>query len=56
MLCHVKEPIFRQDESDLSRKSLIELMREFKKDKDETVRAAVAPLVKAFQNEVRSKN
>ena len=27
-------------------------MREFKKDKDETVRSAVAPLVKAFQNEV----
>ena len=42
----------RQDESDLSRQALIEGMRDFKKANSEEVRAAVAPLIKSFQNEV----
>jgi homeobox protein cut-like len=42
----------RQDESETSRKLLIELIRDFKKDNSEEVRSAVGPLVKAFQNEV----
>lgn len=42
----------RQDESDNSRKILIDLIRDFKKDNTEEIRSAVGPLVKAFQNEV----
>ena len=42
----------RLDECDSSRKILIELIRDFKRDNSEEVRAAVGPLVKAFQNEV----
>ena len=42
----------RQDESDSSRKVLIELIRDFKRDNSEDVRSAVGPLVKAFQSEV----
>ena len=42
----------RQDESEVSRKALIELIRDFKRDNSEDVRSAVGPLVKAFQNEV----
>ncbi len=42
----------RQDESEVSRKALIELMRDFKREHAEETRAAVAPLVKSFQNEV----
>eukprot|EP00095_Tigriopus_kingsejongensis_P008178 snap_masked-scaffold405_size181423-processed-gene-0.9 protein:Tk08178 transcript:snap_masked-scaffold405_size181423-processed-gene-0.9-mRNA-1 annotation:"protein casp-like" len=44
----------RQDESDLSRKGLIDLMREFKKSHNEETRLSVAPLIKSFQNEVDS--
>jgi homeobox protein cut-like len=39
----------RQDDSDNSRKVLIELIRDFKRDNSEDVRSAVGPLVKAFQ-------
>ena len=42
------------DNSDNSRKILIELIRDFKRDNSEEVRSAVGPLVKAFQNEVDS--
>ncbi len=42
------------DSSDNSRKILIELIRDFKRDNSEEVRSAVGPLVKAFQNEVDS--
>ncbi|TRY77201.1 hypothetical protein TCAL_00088 [Tigriopus californicus] len=42
----------RQDASDVSKKSLIDLTREFKKSNDEETRSAVAPLIKSFQNEV----
>jgi homeobox protein cut-like len=42
----------QQDESDTSRKALIELIKDFKRDNSEDVRSAVGPLVKAFQNEV----
>ena len=42
----------RQDESDRSRRALIELMRDFKRDQAEDVRSAVSPLVKQFQAEV----
>lgn len=42
----------RQDESDTSRKALIELLRDFKKNSDDEVRQSVAPVVKSFQNEV----
>ncbi len=44
----------KQDESDASRKVLIDLMREFKREQSEQVRTAAAPLVRAFQNEVDS--
>ena len=39
----------KQDESESSRKALIDLMREFKKQNGEEVRASVAPLIKSFQ-------
>ena len=42
----------RQDESDVGRKALIDGMKEFKKDNDDEVRTAVAPLIRSFQNEV----
>ncbi|XP_078599352.1 homeobox protein cut-like 1 isoform X2 [Branchiostoma floridae x Branchiostoma japonicum] len=42
----------RQDESDQSRKRLIEQSREFKKNTPEDIRKAVAPLLKSFQAEV----
>ena len=35
-----------------TRKALIDLMREFKREQDERTRGAAAPLVKSFQNEV----
>lgn len=44
----------RQDESDASRKNLIELIRSFKKNNPEEIRLTVAPLLKSFQNEVDS--
>ena len=44
----------RQDESDTSRKVLIELLRDFKKNNKEEVKLSVAPVVKSFQNEVDS--
>lgn len=51
----------RQDESEVSRKKLVELSREFKKNTPDDVRKLVAPLLKSFQGEVdalskRSKN
>ena len=42
----------RQDESDVGRRALIEGMKEFKKDNEDEVRTAVAPLIRSFQNEV----
>jgi len=42
----------KQDESDLSRKQLIDLIRNFKKSNSEEVRLIVAPLLKNFQNEI----
>lgn len=42
----------RQDESDTSRKLLIELIRNFKKSNSEETRLIVAPLLKSFQNEI----
>ena len=42
----------RQDESDVGRKALIDGMKEFKKDNEDEVRTAVAPLIRSFQNEV----
>ncbi|XP_071496876.1 homeobox protein cut-like 1 [Diadema antillarum] len=44
----------RQDESDSSRKRLVEQSREFKKNTPEDVRKQVAPLLKSFQAEVDS--
>ncbi len=44
----------KQDESEESRRALIDLMREFKREQDERTRSAAAPLVKSFQNEVDS--
>ncbi|XP_011671722.2 homeobox protein cut-like 1 [Strongylocentrotus purpuratus] len=44
----------RQDESDTSRKRLVEQSREFKKNTPEDVRKQVAPLLKSFQAEVDS--
>ena len=46
--------MFRQDESDASRKQLIELIRGFKKSNTEETRQIVAPLLKNFQNEIDS--
>ena len=42
----------RQDESEGSRKLLIELIRNFKKSNTEETRQLVAPLLKSFQNEI----
>ena len=42
----------RQDESDVSRKALIELLRDFKKSSSEEVRSSCQPVVKSFQNEI----
>ncbi|XP_048775550.2 homeobox protein cut-like 1 isoform X5 [Ostrea edulis] len=44
----------RQDESDLSRKRLVDQSREFKKGTPEDIRKIVAPLLKSFQAEVDS--
>ena len=42
----------RQDDCDLSRKVLIELLREFKKTNTDEVKQSVSPVVKSFQQEV----
>ncbi|KAM9811238.1 cut-like homeobox 1b isoform 1-T1 [Syngnathus typhle] len=42
----------RQDESEQSRKKLIDLSREFKKNTPEDFRKQVAPLLKSFQGEI----
>ncbi|XP_052802047.1 homeobox protein cut-like 1 isoform X2 [Mya arenaria] len=42
----------RQDESDTSRKRLVELSREFKRTTPEDIRKIVAPLLKSFQGEI----
>ena len=42
----------RQDESDTSRKALIELLRDFKKTSPDEVKQTVSPVVKTFQNEI----
>uniref|UniRef100_UPI00358E5BCE protein CASP-like n=1 Tax=Myxine glutinosa TaxID=7769 RepID=UPI00358E5BCE len=42
----------RQDESDVARKRLVELSKDFRKTTEEDVRRAVAPLLKIFQAEV----
>ena len=44
----------KQDESDGSRKKLVELSKEFKKNTPEATRKQVAPLLKSFQHEVDS--
>lgn len=46
----------RQDESEESRKKLVELSREFKKNTPEDVRKQVAPLLKSFQMEIDNLN
>ena len=43
-----------QEESELSRKKLIELSRDFKRTTEESVRNQVAPLMKYFQKEIDS--
>ncbi|XP_056904596.1 cut-like homeobox 1b isoform X7 [Takifugu flavidus] len=42
----------RQDESEQTRKKLIDLSREFKKNTPEELRKQVAPLLKSFQGEI----
>lgn len=42
----------RQDESDTSRKKLVELSRDFKKNTPEDTRKKMAPLLKSFQAEI----
>ncbi|XP_064620194.1 homeobox protein cut-like 1 isoform X3 [Lineus longissimus] len=42
----------RQDDSDISRKRLVEQSREFKKNTPEDIRKVVAPLLKSFQGEI----
>lgn len=42
----------RQDESDISRKKLVELSRDFKKNTPEDIRKKIAPLLKSFQAEI----
>ncbi|XP_076348050.1 homeobox protein cut-like 1 [Tachypleus tridentatus] len=42
----------RQDESETSRKKLVEQSREFKKNTSEDIRKIVAPLLKSFQSEI----
>ncbi|CAF1667360.1 unnamed protein product [Rotaria magnacalcarata] len=44
----------RADESDQSRRKLVELSRDFKKNTNEDVRKAVAPILKSFQFEIDS--
>lgn len=44
----------RQDDSDASRKQLIDMLRDFKKNQSEEVKLSAAPVVKKFQNEVDS--
>ncbi|CAF3670769.1 unnamed protein product [Rotaria sp. Silwood1] len=44
----------RADESDQSRRKLVELSRDFKKNTNEDVRKAVAPILKSFQIEIDS--
>jgi len=44
----------RQDESEAGKVALIDMMRDFKRQQPEDVRTAVAPMIKAFQNEVDS--
>eukprot|EP00731_Ephydatia_muelleri_P023124 Em0015g707a len=44
----------RQDESNQSRKKLVELSREFKKNSSEELRLKMAPLLKSFQAEIDS--
>ncbi|XP_030648563.1 homeobox protein cut-like 1 [Chanos chanos] len=44
----------RQDESEQSRKKLIDQSREFKKNSPEDLRKQVAPLLKGFQSEIDS--
>lgn len=44
----------KQDESDGSRKKLVELSKDFKKNTPEAIRKQVAPLLKSFQHEVDS--
>lgn len=46
----------RQDESEVSRKKLVELSREFKKNTPDDVRKHVAPLLKSFQSEIDNLN
>ncbi|XP_073168692.1 homeobox protein cut-like 2 isoform X2 [Lepidochelys kempii] len=46
----------RQEESEHSHKHLIELSREFKKNVPEEIREMVAPVLKSFQAEVRSRH
>ncbi|KAK8736513.1 hypothetical protein OTU49_005048 [Cherax quadricarinatus] len=46
----------RQDESEESRKKLVELSRDFKKNTSEDVRKQVAPLLKSFQTEIDNLN
>jgi len=46
----------RQDQSELSKKNLIEQMRSFKKTNTEETRLKASPLLKSFQNEVDSLN
>ncbi|XP_046339044.2 homeobox protein cut-like 1 isoform X1 [Haliotis rufescens] len=42
----------RQDESDISRKRLVEQSREFKKNTPEDIRKIVAPVLRSFQGEI----
>ncbi|XP_037092154.1 protein CASP-like [Pollicipes pollicipes] len=44
----------RQDESEVSRRALVELTRDFRKNTPEDVRKMIAPLLKSFQSEVDS--
>ncbi|CAF1530145.1 unnamed protein product, partial [Adineta ricciae] len=44
----------RADESDQSRKKLVELSREFRRNTTEDVRKIVAPILKSFQGEIDS--
>ncbi|KAH9524244.1 Protein CASP, partial [Bulinus truncatus] len=44
----------RQDESEGSRKRLVEQSRDFKKNTPEDIRKVVAPLLKSFQVEIDS--
>lgn len=46
----------KQDESDLSKKKLVELSKEFKKNTSEETRKQVAPLLKNFQLEIDNLN